>query len=317
MGPSPTRSTSGGHLHLEIRDLRLVITVASEGSLTQAGAQLNVTQPALSRHLRNLETRLGAPLFVRTGARMVPTATGDLLLRHAADVLEQLARTERALQASSDEQQRVLRVGTECYTGYHWLPGVANRFAASHPSTEIEIAFDAAGDPLPALRDGRIDVALLTAPRNDKWLSVSKLFLDELVAVVAPRHPWAGRQFVNPADFANTRLLLLSAPETSYVVNRFLTPAGVRPRFIADVQLIGAMAALVEAEYGVGAVPSWTVAADVRAGRLVPLRLGRKGTFRAWSAAVRKAQSRERWIQDFIVALSTQVPATGFRAARA
>ena len=299
---------------LEVRDLRMVTTVAAEGSLTQAGAVLHVSQPALSRHLRQLETRLGAPLFVRTGTRMVPTPTGELLLRHAIAVLEQLDLAEQAIQSASVREKRVIRVGTECYTGYHWLPGVSNRFGHAHPDVEIEIAFDAAGDPLPMLRKGLIDVALLTEYRKPRGVDVSKLFTDELVAAVSPRHDWASRPYLVPRDFATVRLLLLSSPESSFFMNTVLRPAGVAPTQVADVQLIGAMAALIEADFGVGVLPSWTIATEVRAGRLVPLRLNRNGTFRTWLAAVRNGQRRDRSIQDFIHALSTGVPASGFRA---
>lgn len=298
-------------LRLEVRDLRLVTAVADQGSLTLAGEVLHVSQPALSRHLRQLETRLGAPLFVRTGFRMVPTPTGELLLRHAATVLQQVDAAEQALRSSGAQQRRVLKVGTECYTGYHWLPGVSHRFGAAHPDVEIEIAFDAAGDPLPMLRKGVIDVALLIAHRRLRGIDVTKLFLDELVAAVPPRHPWANRPYLTPKDFAPVRVLLLSSPENSFFINRFLGPAGVVPKHVADVQLVGAMASLIEADFGVGVLPSWTISTEVRAGRLVPLRLGRRGTFRSWSAAVRKAERRDRAIQDFIAALSTGVTATG------
>jgi LysR family transcriptional regulator for metE and metH len=92
-------------------------------------------------------------------------------------------------------------------------------------------------------------------------------------------------------------------------MNRLLTPAGVTPKQVADVQLIGAMASLIDAEFGVGVLPSWTISPEVKAGRLVPLRLGRRGTFRTWSAAVRKSERRDAAVTDFISALS----AAGFR----
>lgn len=298
---------------LEIRDLRLVTVVASQGSLTRAGEILHVSQPALSRHLAQLEARLGTPLFVRTGARMVPTSTGDILLRHATIVLQHLTEAETAVHTARAQQRRVIRVGTECYTGYHWLPGVSSRFALSHPDVEIDIAFDAAGDPVPMLRDEHIDVALLTEFRQWPGLQVTRLFTDELVAAVSPRHPWAGRPYLAARDFSSVRLLLLSSPETSYVVNRFLTPAGITPRHVADVQLVGAMASLIDADFGVGVLPSWTISTEVKAGRLVPLRLGRSGTFRVWSAAIRKAQQRDAAVQDFITVLSTGVAAGGLQ----
>ena len=202
---------------------------------------------------------------------MVPTATGELLLRHAAGVLEQLEAAEQAIQSAGRREKRVIRVGTECYTGYHWLPGVSNRFGLAHPDVEIEIAFDAAGDPLPMLRKGLIDVALLTEYRQPRGVEVSKLLTDELVAAVSPRHAWASRPYLLAKDFSAVRLLLLSAPETSFFMNTVIRPAGITPTQVADVQLVGAMAALIEAEFGVGVLPSWTISTEVRAGRIVPL----------------------------------------------
>src|SRR5262249_49717447 len=137
---------------LEVRDLRMVAAVAAEGSLTQAGARLNVTQPALSRHLAMLERRVGSALFMHTGPRMQPTAAGELLLRHARDLLERVAATECELREFQHAPRRTLRIGTGCYTGYHWLPGVLSRYSARHPEVEVEIAFEAAGDPVRRLR---------------------------------------------------------------------------------------------------------------------------------------------------------------------
>ena len=96
-------------------------------------------------------------------------------------------------------------------------------------------------------------------------------------------------------------------------MRRFLAPAGVTPAHIADVQLVGAMASLIDAEFGVGVLPSWTIGPEVRAGRIIPLRLGRTGMFRTWSAATRRTKKRDQSLHDFIVALSTGAPASGFR----
>ncbi len=303
---APRSPEPGPGARLEIRDLRLLVAVSAEGSLTGAGRRLNVTQPALSRHLATLESRVGAPLFHRTGVRMVPTAAGELLLRHAREVLDRLAAAEADLAVFREAVPQVVRVGTECYTGFHWLPAVSRRFSARRPGFEVEIAFEASRRPLELLKDGRIDVAILTEHRTVPDVAVSRLFTDELVAVVPPGHPWTGLPFVRPDGFADVRLLLLAPAEESTVVTRFLEPAGVTPRQIADVQLVGAMAALVEAEFGVGVLPAWTIGPEVRSGRLAAVRLGRKGLQRTWAAAVTKARARERWVREFVTALATE-----------
>jgi LysR family transcriptional regulator, regulator for metE and metH len=296
--------------HLEIRDLRMVVAVASEGSLTRAGSRLHVTQPALSRQLAGLERRVGAPLFVRTGLRMVPTAAGEVLLRHARGVLDRVAAAESDLSDLNDAPRYALRIGTECYTGYHWLPAILSRYATRHPNVEIDIAFEAQRKPLRLLRAGRIQVAILTETEPHESFPVVKLFTDEFVALVAPSHPWATRGHIEARDLAGQRALLLAPPNHSTVMQRFVKPAGVRLRQVVDVQLIGALAALTEEHFGIGLVPNWIIAPEIRAGRLVPLRLGRSGLRRTWTAALGKAVARERWVQDFVQSMATGGPIT-------
>jgi LysR family transcriptional regulator for metE and metH len=300
-------------VHLEVRDLRMVSAVAAEGSLTQAGTRLNVTQPALSRHLAALERRVGAPLFARTGLRMQPTAAGELLLRHARELLDRVAQTETELRDLQRAPRRALRIGTDCYTGYHWLPGVVARYNTRHPEIEIEIAFDAAGDPVRRLRTGDVDVALVTDGGQERGLATRRLFSDEYIAVVAPGHRLSARAFIDAADLIGERVMLMSDPASSNVMNQFIKPAGVRPKQVADVQLVGAVAALAEAGFGVGMVPSWTIAPEVRSGRLIALRLGRSGFRRVWAAVMTKALARERWLQDFVHAVSADVPSLGLQ----
>lgn len=305
MTTRPTaRRGAAARAHLEVRDLRLVTAVAAEGSLTRAVDRLNVTQPALSRHLASLESRLGTRLFSREGSRLRVTPAGELFLRRATELLDGIEQMEADLSVLADTPRRVLRIGTECYTGYHWLPPVLARFSARHPTVEVEIAYEAARRPIHLLRAGAIDVALLT-DGPQRGVACIPLFDDENVAVVAPNHPWAARSHVEPADFIGTRVLLLSAPAHSLFMNAFLKPAGIKPKQVADVQLVGAVASLVESGFGIGIVPNWTVSPEVKSGRLVAVRLGRGGAKRHWLAAVTKTRSRDRLIRDFIEALAT------------
>src|SRR6185436_7723022 len=97
-------------------------------------------------------------------------------------------------------------------------------------------------------------------------------------------HPWAVRPYVEPADFSGARLFLLTEPATSSMYQLILAPARVKPKEIANVQMIGALASLVEGGFGVGVAPSWTLSPEIRSGRLVAVRIGRKGCPRQWIA---------------------------------
>lgn len=77
-------------MRLEIRDFRLVVAISELGTLTRAGQQLNLTQSALSHQLADLERRLGASLFERSGRRMIPNRLGARLASHGKELLERL-----------------------------------------------------------------------------------------------------------------------------------------------------------------------------------------------------------------------------------
>lgn len=295
---------------LEARDLRLIDVVAEEGSLTRAGARLHATQPALSRHLRDLESRTRLALFERTGRRMVLTPAGERLRIRAREVLAALALAEAEVRELTGQRRSTLRLSTACYTTYYWLPPVLQRLAEKHPSVEVRIAFDLTRRPIPALLEGKLDVAMVSGVRSNRRLLVRPVFSDELVAVVPPHHPWAERRSVSPQDFAGQRLVLVPPPEESDVVNDFLKPAGVAPRDISAVALTEALVAVVEGGLGIGVAPRWTVGPELKSGRLTSVRLGR-GLRRHWGVATRRSAPHSPVIDDFVTELARLGPPAG------
>src|SRR5262245_53336708 len=147
-------------MDLEVRHLKLVREVSAAGSLTRAGAALHLTQSALSHQLRDIESRLGTPLFLRVGKRMVLTPAGERVLRSAEDVLATIERTEDAVRHLAGLSRGVLRLTTECYTCYHWLPALLKRYRVAHPQIDIRIDAAATSAPLVPLLEGRLDVAI-------------------------------------------------------------------------------------------------------------------------------------------------------------
>ena len=284
---------------LEARDLRLLDVVAEEGSLTRAAGRLNATQPALSRHLKELEARTRLALFERTGRRMVLTPAGERLRLRARDVLDALALAEAEARELAGGRKTVLRMSTGCYTTYYWLPRVLQRLAERHPTVEVRIVFELTRHPVPGLLDGRLDLALVSNTRSNRRMLVRPVFHDELVAVVSAHHPWATRRSVSPGDFADQRVFIVPPPEESDVLNHFLIPAKVSPREVSVVALTEALVAMVEAGLGVGVVPRWTVAPAIKAGQLVSVRLGR-GLHRNWGVATRRSAGRSDVVDEFV-----------------
>lgn len=286
-------------MRLEIRHLQLVEAITAEGSVTRAAERLHVTQSALSHQLREVEDRLGTPLFLRVNRRLSLAPAGERLLQSARRVLDDLRLAEEDIGRLATHQDGVIRVSTECYTCYQWLPPLLKPFHALYPRVDVEIVPEVKGEAIQALHARKIDLALVYSVRRDPRLRVTPVFEDELVVIVPRDHRLLGRPFVVAADLAEEHLIQHSSPEESFFA-RTVAREGVRPRKHSVVQLTEAIVQLVSAGVGVSAVPRWTVARELRSGDVVALRFTRKGLFRKWGAATLKTDARSEPIEALI-----------------
>jgi LysR family transcriptional regulator, regulator for metE and metH len=298
-----------GEMDLEIRHLKLVREVSAAGSLTRAGAALHLTQSALSHQLRDIESRLGTPLFLRVGKRMMLTPAGERLLRSADEVLAAIERTEDAIRQLGGAKRGVLRMTTECYTCYHWLPPLLKRYRRAHPLVDVRIDAAATLDPLPPLLEGRLDLAIVSDPNRDRRIVLTPLFDDEMVVIVDPQHRLASRAYVRPEDLASETLLIYPPKEESTAYNLVLDAAGVAPA-VLEMQLTEASIELVKAGLGVALLARWAVDPHVKAGTLRALPLTRTGFKRTWSAATLKDMARVPYVKAFIDLVAAHPPFT-------
>jgi LysR family transcriptional regulator for metE and metH len=302
---------------LETRHLRLVAAVAEHGTLTKAGRVLHLTQSGLSRQLLDLETRLGLPLFHRLGKRMVSTPAGERLLAAARRTLPQLGDVEEELRRLAGGRAAILRVSTECYTCYHWLPGVLARFGRRFPGVDVQIVAEVTHHPVPALLDGRLDLAIISNEDRDDRLAYVPLFSDELVAVLRADHPLAARRFLAAADFADQHLFVYLLPTAENdVFTLFLEPAGVTPRRVSAIQLTEAILELVRAGTGVAVLARWAVRPHLKTGELRAVPLTRRGLERRWRAAMLRQSPLPLHLREFARLLAAGPAALARRSAR-
>ncbi len=295
-------------LNLEIRHFRLVQAIAEEGTVTAASRHLHLTQSALSHQLKDIEERLGVPLFLRLGKKMIPTPAGGKLLGSARSILGEVQRVEEEVAHLASESEGVLRIATECYTAYHWLPAVLDGFRKKHPGVQVRVVAEATGRPVDSLLSGKLDLAIVTSEIEDRRLSATHLFQDELLLIASREHPLAFRKFVRPTDFASENLLVYTSLEETLLYRAFLAPSGIRPRSVAQVQLTEAMLSMVEAGIGIAVLAGWAVAPHLRAGNLRAIPLARPGLRREWRAVRLKTPSTPTYIVEFIDRLARHGP---------
>jgi LysR family transcriptional regulator for metE and metH len=287
-------------MQLEVRHLRLIRAIAEEGSVTRAGNRLFLTQSALSHQLRDIETKLGVTLFDRVNKKMLLTSAGKRILIAANEILDHLDRLEEDVKRIASNREGVLRISTECYTCYHWLPQVLKRFNVEYPGIDVKIIVEATGDPISAVLDGVIDVGLTNSARQNHKIRYQPLFRDEYVVIVSKEHPFCSKPWISANDFHDQHLVIYSAPEENRVFQKILVPAGVSPKRVSSVQLTEAIVEMVKAGLGIGILSKWSIAQQLESGMVQAIPLTKRGFCRTWYAATLKTKQPAAHLEAFI-----------------
>ncbi|MFE1790331.1 LysR family transcriptional regulator [Streptomyces sp. NPDC059525] len=277
-------------MDVDLRDLELLEATAAAGSLTAAAEKLYVSQPALSQRLTRMEDRLGMRLFDRQGRRLVPNAAGRRMLVAAGRVLGELESATRDLREIREGRDRRVRFTAQCSTTFPWLPPVLRAFRAREPGIDVRIATVADDAPIPALLADQVDVALVTKPdvQMDR-VTLTRLFDDEMVAVVPAGHPWASRAHLTARDFDGADLVLYDFYDQKRIPSIPLPiPVGARPGRITTMPVVTDLVVeMVAGGQGVSVLPNWVAAPYTASHGLALVRIGAQPLTRTWFCATR------------------------------
>ncbi|UOQ72736.1 LysR family transcriptional regulator [Hymenobacter cellulosilyticus] len=293
---------------MEIRHLRVVKAIVEEGSIVRAIDKLHLTPSALSHQLREAENQVGAPIFFRINKKLVLTPVGERVLSRAYAILGELDTLQKEVKELIGGEVGRIRLSTECYTSYHWLPAMLRRFNADFPHVEVSINFEATHQPLPKLLSGHIDLAITSDPVPETALEFVELFRDELVAVVPAGHPWTEKPYVTAQDFALVNLIIHSLPlETVTVFQKLLTPAVVSPAKLTVLPLTEASIELVKADMGVVVMAQWALKPYLASPDLRTVRITPEGLWRQQYAARLRNHDYPLYYESFIQFLAQEI----------
>jgi LysR family transcriptional regulator for metE and metH len=294
---------------IDIKYLRLIETVATEGSLSGAAKKLFLTQSALSHQLKEVEQQMGTEAFHRVNKKLVITPAGNIVLAAARRILPLVEDVDVELKKYTSGETGQLRLCTECYTCYHWLPTIIKKFSSAYPNIDIEIITENITEPLKLVRTGKVDLALVHRVERDNTIEYVELFKDELVLVVSSRHPLAQESNIMAKDFADQVLITHSAKgERSLIFQETIIPAGIEVRKIVYVQLTEAVIEMVKAGIGIAVLPKWTLRPYMESNNLSMKRINSKGLIRKWFAATLKTSKKNNHIDFFTQLLKNEIP---------
>lgn len=275
--------------------------IVEEGSITKAISKLHLSQSALSYQLKEAETQIGTKIFLRINKKLILTKAGEEIYNLAKDILGKLNIIEEKIKQLVYGETGEIRISTECYTSYHWLPSIMKQFQLLYPNIDLRIVMEATHYPLQKLLSGELDIAITSDPIKDDNILYTELFQDEMIAVVSEMHPWVKKKFVQAADFANQNLIIHSLPLETVSIHQFvLAPAKVAPKKLIVLPLTEASIEMVKADMGIMVIAKWAVKQYLQNNTLKTIQIGRNGFKRKQFIATLKNKAATTYFSHFI-----------------
>jgi DNA-binding transcriptional LysR family regulator len=186
---------------MEMQQVRYFLALSRTLNFTRAAEQCNVTQPALTRQIQQLEAELGGPLFHRERANTHLSELGRMMLPYLEAIQAQTEAARAHSQALKRMEGATLQIGAMCTIGPALLSDLIVKFRLAHPEVDLVVRDKSLEEVLSNLAEGELDLALLAAPDElDERLHGVELFQERFVIALAPTHALAQKNIIRCAD---------------------------------------------------------------------------------------------------------------------
>ena len=256
---------------MEIRQLRAFVAIAESGTFTAGALRVHVTQAAISMQIRQLESEIGARVFVRAPRHVILTEAGEHLLRRARHILrEHDAALDEIAELAGAERGR-LRIGSaSAMVLTDQLPAILRDVRAQHPAADISVTSGTSEALVEQIVAGELDIAFVSLPVDVRGIKTERLSEDQLVAIASPRHRLAKQKTISAYTLAGEKLILGErGGNTRRLIDQFFAQAGVTLRVAMELSRQQAIRRMVEEDMGVGIVPLQSAQDEVEKGKLV------------------------------------------------
>lgn len=192
---------------MDLRHQRYFVAVAEELHFGRAARRLLISQPALSKQIRDLERELGTELFWRTKRAVKLTPAGEALLRSSRDILGRAERAVREARGIGRGEIGSLTIGCMSGASVRHMPRIVRAFRARHPKVEVRLTQYLPPDHADLIRSGQVDVGILHVPPAPKDLRVERFTKEPFMVALPERHPLARRPGLSMKDLDGVPLV--------------------------------------------------------------------------------------------------------------
>lgn len=289
---------------MQLEELKTFVTVVNEKNFTRAGIKLNIAQPTVSLHIRNLEEQLNVPLLVRSNKSFHITPEGQLLYERAMQLLNLAEETKEEILWLHQEVSGKLRIAASYTIGESIIPEVLAHLHSQYPKIFVEVSIANTEDVEKAVRELRCDVGCIEGRITSNDVTITPFMEDELILVVAASHPFARYPSIDSSVLEHAHWVLREKGSGTRQYTDFLL------RSIGQLKpsctIIGSNEGVKQAVLhglGIAAVSYHTVKKELERGELVVLNADVLPQHRIFSTLHSTLLEEKRIVQVFLEAL--------------
>ena len=255
---------------MQINQINAFLAVAELGSFSLAAEQLHITQPAVSKRIRQLEISINTALFDRISKRSILTPNGQAFKPHAERILQELKSYRFSLSRQQDSPSGSLSFATSHHIGLHRLPGTLRDFKIRYPQVDLDLHFMDSEDACVAIANNELELAIVTLPElADEKLDCEPVWIDQLVVVTAADHPLANQQEIDPLDLLEHAAILPSLGTfTRKIINSLFAASKEQLKIILETNYLETIKVMVSANLGWSILPQSMVDSTLSSHRL-------------------------------------------------
>lgn len=241
---------------MKLNTLQALVAAVQEGSLRAAARRLRVSQPALSKMIRDLELELGTPLLIRSAQGVTPTAQGQILFEHALKVAQELSTATDKIQQLSGRMQGELNIAAVPVAVMLLIPEAVKTFGRAYPDIRLRISEELFVEPLQRLRNGSVDLIIGGIPGGlaSGEFMIEALMHTTMVPVVRRGSPLAQTRTLH--QLADQKWVYTSAGQDSGYAHQLFAMHGLSaPPIAAVVDSTLGLLALIAGSDHIGLMP--------------------------------------------------------------
>ncbi len=292
--------------HITMQQLEALVNLIDENSFSRAGSRMGLSQPSISKHIKNLEIFIDAQIIDRKHNGISLTTEGKILYDYARKILKLRDEARYKIESSRDSGQNHIFTGASSIPATYLLPSIIGKYMKNKPACVIHIHSGDSRDVIEMIHDGRVEIGFIGNPVNDSKLSAEPLWNDSLMLVLGKGHPFTKYDsltvsdlnkisFIGREEGSGTRSIIENALKTA--------AAGIKLNVICEMGSSEAVKEAVVAGLGAAIISVHAVKREIASGVIKAIPIKGLNIIRPFFMICRKdfrPLSRHREFMEFV-----------------